>query len=175
MTSRFRYSLVKRDHPFPMSALRMLRCVRCGKPGHGQWKTCADGNFHVLCGDCDAKLNALILYFVRHPKMKVMMHRYQEKLIAELQGHLTKLEAGWQPIETAPKDNKRPLLIARFNDNGTIQDMDYGAIWASDRESWEIPEEYWFWSSMNGRVEEPSHWMYEPDGFARIEPLEEET
>lgn len=93
MTSRFRYSLVKRDHPFPMSALRMLRCVRCGKPGHGQWKTCADGNFHVLCGDCDAKLNALILYFVRHPKMKVMMHRYQEKLIGELDAELVQLTA----------------------------------------------------------------------------------
>lgn len=76
----------------------------------------------------------------------------------------------WKPIETAPKDNKRPLFIARFNDNGTMQSFDYDASWESESESWEIPEVYYYWASANGNVEEPSHWAYQPDGFTCIEP-----
>lgn len=76
----------------------------------------------------------------------------------------------WKPIETAPKDNKRPLFIARFNDDGTMQSFDYDATWESESESWEIPEVYYYWASAHGNVEEPSHWAYQPDGFDRIEP-----
>lgn len=75
---------------------------------------------------------------------------------------------GWQPIETAPKNNKRPLLIARFNGDGTIQSFDYNGIWLSESESWEIPQVYWYWASANGYVEEPTHWMYEPEGFSLL-------
>lgn len=74
----------------------------------------------------------------------------------------------WLPIETAPKDNKRPLLIARFNDDGTLQSIDHDAVWESDRESWEIPQVYYFWASAHGLVEEPSHWMYQPDWYAKL-------
>lgn len=76
---------------------------------------------------------------------------------------------GWQPIETAPKDNKRPLLIATFNaDNGNLTSFDYNAQWASESESWEIPRVYYFWESENGHVDEPTHWMYQPDWFAAV-------
>lgn len=71
----------------------------------------------------------------------------------------------WQPIETAPKDNKRPLWLARFNDDGTMQSFDYNGSWESESESWEMPEVYYFWASENGNVEEPSHWAYQPEGF----------
>lgn len=71
----------------------------------------------------------------------------------------------WQPIETAPKDNKRPLFLARFNEDGTIQSFDYNSSWECESESWEMPEVYYFWASENGYVEEPTHWMYQPDWF----------
>lgn len=71
----------------------------------------------------------------------------------------------WQPIETAPKDNKRPLWLARFNDDGTMQSFDYNGSWEKESESWEMPEVYYFWASENGNAEEPSHWAYQPEGF----------
>ena len=71
----------------------------------------------------------------------------------------------WQPIETAPKDNKRPLWLARFNDDGTMQSFDYNGSWEKESESWEMPEVYYFWASENGNVEEPSHWAYQPEEF----------
>lgn len=74
----------------------------------------------------------------------------------------------WQPIETAPKDNLRPLFIAYFNEAGMLQHFDYNAIWKAESESWEIPTVYYFWASENGNVEEPSHWAYQPEGFDRL-------
>ena len=71
----------------------------------------------------------------------------------------------WQPIETAPKDNKRPLWLARFNDDGTMQSFDYNGSWERESESWEMPEVYYFWASETGNVEEPSHWAYQPEEF----------
>jgi hypothetical protein len=82
----------------------------------------------------------------------------------------SELLGGWLPIETAPKNNKVPLLLARFNDDGTMQSFDYDGIWESDQESWEIPEVYWYWASANGNVEEPSHWMYQPEWFDKVSP-----
>ena len=72
----------------------------------------------------------------------------------------------WQPIDTAPKDNKRPLFLARFNDDGTIQSFDYNGSWECESESWEMPGVYYFWASEDGNVEEPTHWMYQPDWFS---------
>ena len=93
--------------------------------------------------------------------------------LPELQASLA--ESTWQPIETAPKDNKHLLLLARFSDDGTLQDIDHGGVWESDRESYEMPEVYWFWASCSGRVEEPSHWMYQPEWYARIEMPEKKS
>lgn len=68
----------------------------------------------------------------------------------------------WQPIETAPKDNKRLLYLARFNpDTGALEGIDWDGEWASDSESWEMPQVYWYWSSAHATVEEPTHWAYQ--------------
>ena len=74
----------------------------------------------------------------------------------------------WQPIETAPKNNKCPLWLARFNDDGTMQSFDYNGSWERESESWEMPEVYYFWASENGNVEEPSHWAYQPGEFCTL-------
>jgi hypothetical protein len=70
----------------------------------------------------------------------------------------------WQPIETAPMDNRRPLWLARFNGD-TLQSFDYNGSWERECESWEMPEMYYFLASENGNVEEPTHWAYQPDEF----------
>lgn len=68
----------------------------------------------------------------------------------------------WHPIETAPKDNKRPLYLAQFNtETGDLIDLDWDASWEPESESWEIPQVYYVWRSANGRVEEPTHWAYQ--------------
>lgn len=77
----------------------------------------------------------------------------------------------WQPIETAPKDNKRSLMLARFNKAGQLTEFDWNAAWRSESESWELPHiVYYYWASENGSVEEPTHWMYQPDWFAAAAP-----
>lgn len=93
------------------------------------------------------------------------------KLVDDLRAAIAEAERAvpeWQPIETAPKDNKIPLFLARFNEDGTLQSFDYDGIWDSDYESWEIPQVYYFWASANGNVEEPTHWMSQPEWFDRI-------
>lgn len=68
----------------------------------------------------------------------------------------------WQPIETAPRDGgETGILIAEIV-NGEVVALDYDAIWASDYESWEMPQVYWYWASANGSVEEPTHWSPMP-------------
>jgi hypothetical protein len=67
----------------------------------------------------------------------------------------------WQPIESAPKDNKRPLYLAKFNEIGKLIDLDFDG-------GWEYWESYgglrhvngWTWVSANG-LEEPTHWAYQ--------------
>ena len=83
----------------------------------------------------------------------------------------------WQPIETAPKDNKRPLWLARFNDDGTMQSFDYNGSWESESESWEMPQVYYYWASESGNVEEPSHWAYQPEEFCVLgaQPTQKEV
>lgn len=74
----------------------------------------------------------------------------------------------WRPIETAPKDNKRPLLLAYFNEDGELQEIDFNGSWECESESWEMPQTYWFWATANGHTDEPTHWMYEPEGFSKL-------
>lgn len=76
----------------------------------------------------------------------------------------------WQPIETAPKDNKRPLYLAHFNDAGEMTEIDFNASWEAEQESWEIPQVYYIWVSEHGRVEEPTHWAY-----MDADPISDET
>ena len=72
-------------------------------------------------------------------------------------------ELGWKPINTAPLDNERLLVIAQFDDSGELINLDWDAVWESECESWEIPEVYWFWASANGTVDEPTHWAYQDE------------
>ncbi len=66
----------------------------------------------------------------------------------------------WRPIADAPKDNRRPLYIAQFREDGVLEELDWDAIWETESESWEIPQVYYVWKSANGRVEEPTHFAF---------------
>lgn len=71
----------------------------------------------------------------------------------------------WQPIETAPRDNARPLYLAQFNEAGELVELDFDGSWEYWQESWEMPHiNGWYWASANGRVEEPTHWAYQDTG-----------
>lgn len=75
-------------------------------------------------------------------------------------------EQEWQPIETAPRNNKRPLLLAEFYD-GKLAGLDWDGRWESDTEEvLSIPQVYWYWASALNSVEEPTHWMFQPEWFA---------
>jgi len=71
----------------------------------------------------------------------------------------------WQPIDTAPRDNKRMLLLARFIDGKRSGDIDYDGVWESETDGWENGNNRsWFWKSANG-IDEPTHWMYQPEWY----------
>lgn len=74
----------------------------------------------------------------------------------------------WRPMNTAPLDNRRPLVIATFEEDGSIRDIDFDAVWTSESESWEMPEVYWFWASAHGRIEDPTHWTYQDEPLPRL-------
>lgn len=74
----------------------------------------------------------------------------------------------WQPIETAPKDNKRALYLARFNTKGELIELDFDGAWQHDRESWEMSHiEYDYWCSANG-IEDPTHWAYQDEPIPKV-------
>lgn len=71
--------------------------------------------------------------------------------------------AGWRPIETAPKDNKRPLYLARFNAAGELVSLDFNGGWEYWDEGWELAHiNGWDWVSASG-IEEPTHWAYQDE------------
>jgi len=75
----------------------------------------------------------------------------------------------WQPIETAPQDNKRLLYLARFSDTGQLMELDYDGIWDFWQESWEMPDICgWCWMSAKG-IEEPTHWAYQDEPLPHFE------
>lgn len=70
---------------------------------------------------------------------------------------------GWQPIDTAPKDNRRRLYLARFDDKGELVQLDFDGVWEYWQESWEMAHiNGYTWMSANG-IEEPTHWAYQDE------------
>jgi hypothetical protein len=70
------------------------------------------------------------------------------------------MNVGWQPIESAPKDNKRLLYLARIVD-GKLIELDFDGIWEYWQESYELPHiNGYAWFSDRG-IEEPTHWAYQ--------------
>lgn len=77
----------------------------------------------------------------------------------------------WNPIDTAPTDNKRPLYLARFYE-GELVELDFDGSWEYWQESWEMAHiNGYYWVSANG-IEEPTHWAYQdgppPIGIAKV-------
>jgi hypothetical protein len=69
----------------------------------------------------------------------------------------------WMPIETAPKNNKRALYLAKFDMDGKLVELDFDAEWVYEEESWEMSHiNYWYWKSNTG-IEEPTHWAYQDE------------
>lgn len=68
----------------------------------------------------------------------------------------------WQPIETAPTDGSQDIFIAVIR-NGRVLDIDFYASVEITSESWELPQEYSYWASEFGNIEEPTHWAPMPE------------
>jgi hypothetical protein len=67
----------------------------------------------------------------------------------------------WQPIDAAPKDNKRPLLMARFV-NGELCAVDFNGRWEffdDGGEDHHIQSGY-AWTTEQD-IGEPTHWAYQ--------------
>jgi hypothetical protein len=69
----------------------------------------------------------------------------------------------WRPIETAPKDNKRPLYLAVF-DGRFMLGLDYGGLLNKDGE--------WRGSKFFRALIQPTHWAYQDEPIPQV-PSEE--
>ena len=67
----------------------------------------------------------------------------------------------WQPIETAPRDNKKLLYLARFDEDGKLVELDFDGSWEYWEESWEMQHINGYCWMSNGGIEEPTHWAYQ--------------
>lgn len=75
----------------------------------------------------------------------------------------TQEKNGWRPIESAPKDNKRALYLARFDSDGKLVELDFDGSWDYWQESWELSGiNGWCWTSNDG-IEDPTHWAYQDE------------
>jgi hypothetical protein len=68
----------------------------------------------------------------------------------------------WQPIETAPRDNKRPLYLAVFVD-GRLAELSFDGEWVvyevtNIHDSKDYAGEYW---AADGFLSDPTHWAYQ--------------
>lgn len=94
-----------------------------------------------------------------------------ERVVAERDGALaalaarTKSERKWLPINTAPRDGKRPLYLAQLDENGEVLELDFGGTWEEPGEDsgygGESGYAAWGWCSAFSRAEEPTHWAYQ--------------
>lgn len=74
----------------------------------------------------------------------------------------------WKPIETAPKDNQRVLYLARFDEAGKLQELDFDGAWEYWQESYEMPHINGYdWCSASG-IEEPTHWAYQDEPIPTV-------
>lgn len=64
------------------AAIRKRRCYRCGQPGYATWCVCADANRRrIVCRRCDVALNRLVLRWMRDPRWRRKLARYEAKVL----------------------------------------------------------------------------------------------
>jgi hypothetical protein len=74
----------RRKQPYMLSAIRHLKCVRCGAKAFSQWSVCADqNNYRPLCKACDIALNKMVLNWMGHPRAKELASAYKAKMEVE--------------------------------------------------------------------------------------------
>ena len=108
-------------------------------------------------------MNTIDAYLPRHCRAALdhIAARLRGESILASQAGAAGVPETWQPIDTAPKDNARPLYFARFNAAGQLQEIDFDGGWDEVNEGHEaIPQFYWDWVSANG-IENPTHWAYQ--------------
>lgn len=78
----------------------------------------------------------------------------------------------WQPIETAPKNNRRPLYLARFDECGKLSEIAFNGGWEFWQESYEMPDVCGYDWVSDGGIENPTHWAYQTtaDGLSTVAP-----
>jgi hypothetical protein len=77
----------------------------------------------------------------------------------------------WQPINTAPRDNKRSLYLARFDEAGRMVELDFNGGWEFCEESRELSHiNGWDWFSNSG-LEDPTHWAYQDEPLPTAPPV----
>ena len=91
-----------------------------------------------------------------------VVNKYVPEEFWDALDEIERLWNGWKPIQTAPKDNKRLLLLATFY-NGEMTDIDFDGTWDYETDGWENGDNRsYLWFSGKG-IKNPTHWMYQPD------------
>lgn len=102
---------------------------------------------YIFCDECDSR----------------NIKDENETLCEKLKPYESTTATGWQPIETAPTDNKRLLYLARFDEDNNLIELDFNGGWEYWEESWEMPHiNGYCWVSQNG-IENPTHWAYQDE------------